>query len=33
MKPYIRITDQAKAEAMAKFDTIEQLNLMPLEEL
>ena len=33
MKPYIRITDQAKADAMAKFDNLEQLNLTPLEEV
>ena len=33
MKPYIRITDQAKAEAMAKFDTLEQQTLTPLEEV
>ena len=33
MKPYIRITDQAKADAMAKFDTLEQQNLTPLEEV
>lgn len=33
MKPYIRITDQAKADAMAKFDTLEQQNLTPLEEI
>ena len=33
MKPYIRITDQAKIEAMAKFDTLEQQTLPPLEEV
>lgn len=33
MKPYIRITDKAKAEAMAKFDTLEQQELIPLEEV
>ncbi|MBP3565858.1 MAG: tyrosine-type recombinase/integrase [Alistipes sp.] len=33
MKPYIRITDQAKADAMAKFDTLEQQTLTPLEEI
>ena len=33
MKPYIRITDQAKADAMAKFDTLEEQKLTPLEEV
>lgn len=32
MKPYIRITDQAKAEAMAKFDILEEMQLSALEE-